>query len=107
MRLTELSPRWYGRKRRVDDTDVAEYGRTGIGVSFECPHCFNPSEGASLTRISVPFANPLDGGPSEPNANGCAWQRTGDAFETLTLTPSVNAEASGHWHGFITNGEVT
>lgn len=35
------------------------------------------------------------------------WKREGDAFETLTLTPSIDASAHGHWHGFITNGEVT
>ncbi len=36
------------------------------------------------------------------------WQRTGDTFETLTLTPSVDAASHGvgHWHGFITNGEI-
>jgi hypothetical protein len=32
------------------------------------------------------------------------WQRTGETFETLTLTPSVDCSAWGHWHGFITNG---
>lgn len=25
---------------------------------------------------------------------------------TLTLTPSVDASKHGHWHGFITNGEI-
>lgn len=29
------------------------------------------------------------------------------AFVTdLTVTPSIDASASGHWHGFITNGEI-
>ncbi len=38
------------------------------------------------------------------------WKRgSGDTFETLTLTPSIdaNVDIAGHWHGFITNGEVT
>ena len=35
------------------------------------------------------------------------WKRTGENFETLTLTPSVDASAEGHWHGFITNGNIT
>lgn len=34
------------------------------------------------------------------------WQRHGDTFEAMTLMPSVDASASGHWHGFITNGEI-
>lgn len=37
---------------------------------------------------------------------GIIWKRTGETFDTLTLTPSINAEAAGHWHGFITNGDV-
>lgn len=36
-----------------------------------------------------------------------AWQRTGDDFETLSCTPSIDASQAGHWHGFITNGEAT
>lgn len=35
-----------------------------------------------------------------------AWTRVGDDFATMSCTPSVDASASGHWHGFITNGEV-
>ncbi len=38
------------------------------------------------------------------------WQRTGETFDTLTLTPSIHSrkEKGGcGWHGFITNGEVT
>lgn len=36
----------------------------------------------------------------------CAWRFDGYDFETLTVTPSVDASASGNWHGFITNGEI-
>jgi Family of unknown function (DUF6527) len=35
-----------------------------------------------------------------------AWQRTGDDFETLSCIPSIDASQSGHWHGFITAGEI-
>jgi hypothetical protein len=35
------------------------------------------------------------------------WNRTGDTFETMTLTPSIDGSGVGHWHGFITNGEVS
>ena len=35
-----------------------------------------------------------------------AWARTSDDFSTMSVTPSIDASASGHWHGFITNGEI-
>jgi hypothetical protein len=34
------------------------------------------------------------------------WQRTGDTFENLTLSPSLDFSARGEWHGSITNGEA-
>ncbi|MGE0362783.1 MAG: DUF6527 family protein [Vicinamibacterales bacterium] len=83
--------------------------REGVGVIFRCP-CGN---GADEHECYVPFRNPLDGGPpADPGGwNGSGgWQRTGDTFETLTLTPSIlrNRSHGGcGWHGFITNGEVT
>ncbi len=67
----------------------------------------------------VAFENPIDGGPPEPKRmvtfpdghkqESVRWTRSGDTFETLTLTPSVDAASHGvgHWHGFITNGEIT
>ena len=29
-----------------------------------------------------------------------------DNFDTMTVTPSIDASGSGNWHGFITNGEI-
>ena len=96
MKLTELDPRWqtwHGRSERIE-------------VSFDCPvH-------GKAHRVRVPFANPLDGG--EPVKRNHLWQRTGDTFETLTLTPSVDYTKYDNgtvrdptcWHGFITNGEI-
>lgn len=51
--------------------------------------------------------------PEPENPNGFAappyvWTLHGDEdFRTLTLTPSVDASKAGHWHGFITNGEIS
>jgi hypothetical protein len=39
-------------------------------------------------------------------ADGCVWEFKGDDFNTLTVTPSIDASKSGNWHGFITNGEI-
>lgn len=92
--------------------------RTGVGLAFDCPHgeaCPKSAMGgddpelrAWYRRHYVDFANPLDGGPSVRAEH--AWQRTGETFDTLTLTPSIHSVADKGgcgWHGFITNGEVT
>ncbi len=119
MRLTDLDPRWF-----------AEAGRQGQGLTFECPCCLSKPRPQS-TRLAVAFTPALDGGPPIPISGapnlfallcetlwlpehvgtnivppGIHWQRTGDTFETLTLTPSIDASRAGHWHGFITDGEV-
>jgi hypothetical protein len=38
--------------------------------------------------------------------DSCAWNIIGRDFATMHVTPSLNAEASGHWHGHITGGEI-
>lgn len=117
MRLADLDPRWF-----------SEEGRHGQGLTFECPCCRGRP---NAVRLGVAFVPPLDGGApiqisGPPNGfevlcaalwpveqvgtdivpPGVYWQRSGDNFETLTLSPSVDASKAGHWHGFITNGEV-
>jgi hypothetical protein len=34
------------------------------------------------------------------------WIFSGSDFETLSVTPSIDASKSGCWHGFITNGVI-
>lgn len=74
--------------------------REGVGVCFDCP-CGNVDQGH---QCFVPFANPLDGGPPIDPPRG--WQREGDTFDTLTLSPSILRVGGCGWHGFIRNGEV-
>lgn len=99
MRLTDLNPQWKtwsGRSERIE-------------VCFDCPRCC----GEKAHRVFVPFANPLDGG--KPVTRQHLWQRTGDTFDTLTLTPSVDYTKYDNgtlrdpncWHGHVTNGEVS
>lgn len=113
MKLTDLNPKWF-----------AEDGRIGQGVVFDCPHC-------QKTRLAVTFANPTDGGaplrlgkflplmkavangerpgedfPGDIVPPGFLWQRTGEAFDAMTLSPSVDASPSGHWHGWVQGGEA-
>ncbi len=135
MKLADLNPRGVLDAdiviggRSVHDTD-----RHGMGISFECPHCVSAAEEPSSnfssteiaiiqgmgrfrvdenglgwvrripTRLAVFFANPTDGKP--PSDDHLLWNRTGDSYETMTLSPSIDASASGHWHGFITSGEI-
>jgi len=91
MKLRDLEPHWSG----------GFYGgppRRGTGVTFICPHCMR-------THLSVMFSNPLDGGEPLPGWR-VYWLRSGEDFDSLSLSPSINAAPQGHWHGFITNGEV-
>ncbi len=93
MRLTDLDPGWF----------TTTTGRTGMGVTFRCP-----CKAGCDQYLGVWFANPVDGGPpAAPDIDPKPrWQRSGDTFELLTLTPSIDVSSSGHWHGFITNGEI-
>lgn len=101
MRLSDLEPRWY----RVPVQDCSDE-TVRVGFTFNCPHCTG-----SAQRLAVPvhqdgLVNP------HPDDNNClhlghVWEMTGgESWDTLTLTPSVDASATGHWHGFITNGEI-
>jgi hypothetical protein len=39
----------------------------------------------------------------EPDKN---WTISG-TLPTISITPSIDASKSGHWHGFVTNGIIT
>lgn len=110
MKLVDLNPEWI-------DLD----NRKGLGFLLSCPkqHC----KASSV----IFFANPLDDGPAFegdafkelvaikliPNDRqlfrGCGpfrWNRDPKTktFETLTLSPSVNAHECGHYH--IIKGQI-
>jgi hypothetical protein len=123
VKLTELEPRWL----EID-------GRR-VGIMLLCPHCvaekrakptplscfFIPTEHISgddyhdsqyglFAHLLPTFGEAYAG--QEPNdvvpcRRGFAWQRVGDDFASMSITPSLDASASGHWHGFITNGNAT
>lgn len=103
MKVTDLNPQFVGMGGphvRYEATGKTVPPREGVGMSFDCP-CGCGTQGY------VGFANPLDGGPSVHPAQG-QWQRTGETFETITLTPSIyrpKPHGCG-WHGYFTNGEV-
>lgn len=108
MKLTDLRPRW------VADYDILIGGhvvhdedRVGMAISFNCPHCVKLGV-KNPTRLGVFFVNPIDGKPHTDDQDlSHLWTRTGNSFADLSLHPSIDASQHGHWHGWITNGEVT
>ena len=89
-RLVDLNPTWFGIHGK--DTE-------GAGVIFDCP-CQSESC-AWGGKLAISFRNPLRG-KAYASAEEHLWQRTGETFETLTLSPSIHAV--GHWHGWLRNG---
>lgn len=74
-RLIDCNPRWVHAHGETDD-GLTHY------VSFDCP------EGHDGCSITVPFTPRLNGSAFD-GAGGATWQRTGDTFETLSLSPSI------------------
>lgn len=76
-RLVGCDPKW---------VTVGE-GGPARGISFACP------EGHDDCRHVIPFTPAIDGTPAVSwQGNGCIWQRSGDTFETLSLSPSIRRE---------------
>ena len=102
MKLTELEPRWFRSE------DGATHGFTML-----CPHCKATRLGVSTTTDGARLMHDhQDLDLDTPDLHvapslGCSWHMTGTSFEDMSVTPSIDASASGHWHGFITNGDAT
>jgi hypothetical protein len=102
VKLTDLNPKFFTLGHWASPHIFA------IGLTFDCPCCRD-------RRLAVFFDTPIDPDnvaktfmePWTPTLlNHNLWKRSGDTFDTLTLTPSIDASAHGHWHGFIQNGEI-
>jgi hypothetical protein len=104
MKLTDLNPHWV-------TVPQVSYVKLYIGITFRCPHC-PVGERGEVFYIGIFFANPVDPDNWLPRITPLGklaehvWARTGDTFETLSLTPSVDASKYGHWHGFLHNGQL-
>ena len=94
MKLIDCNPKW------GTANDVACY------LIFDCP------EGHEDCKHAVPFTPALDGTPQvSPQANQAQWDRTGDNFETITLSPSIRripipGRDDCALHIFIKNGLI-
>jgi hypothetical protein len=114
MRLVDLNPWWFGALG-------IDTGKDGMTFLCPCAKCLaNPD---TQVRLAVQFANPVGAEPKPAMTfkekrrhvhdlrtfdvpPGFLWTRLGETFEAITITPSVDASKAGHWHGFITAGEV-
>jgi hypothetical protein len=106
VKLTELRPRWIHPNLFV----------------FACPHCFHqaPSMFLGCKNAVMGHAEQFELFKKHfgedwnqmvvPLNPGFAWSIQGvctpEGFANLSVTPSIDASNSGHWHGFITNGEI-
>lgn len=111
MKLVELNPQWIMRNG------------DRVGIVFRCPHCLDKTPRVHLTCFKVAPTKIAGDDPDSqyglliglvpgdemhevvPCKRGNSWAFTGDALDSLSITPSIDAGASGHWHGSITNGE--
>ena len=78
-----------------DLAKFSEYEGKHVGILVDCPNC--GATGAAY------FDTPIEGG-SMPEWARVQWKRTGETLETLSLTPSF--AMIGHYHSWITNGEL-
>lgn len=99
MKLADLNPKWVGYGGEgVTQNGQSVPRRERTAISFDCPcGCNHP--------VTVGIRNPVDGqGP----VHGTTWDHSGDDFDILTLSPSIQREYPARcWHGWVTNGEVT
>lgn len=98
MRLIELEPRWISSHVFV----------------FLCPHCHS----IWLTCKNLVMSNKEQYELYEkefgedwnkkvvPSKVDYAWLISTRDFNTMTVSASINANSSGHWHGSIVNGNI-
>jgi len=105
MKLIDLKPKWFN----------LEEGGIRVGLTFECPHCFDSITSYSNTRIGVSFHERgkeliedtyIHAHTTDPFFNHI-WEEDGEDFYNITLTPSIDVSHAGHWHGFLIKGEIS
>jgi hypothetical protein len=102
LRLIDLDPAWI------------DYKGERVAFVFRCPHCQAIWLSCTLRQMSISdqceaFIDALreDGDDCVPCEQTCAWKMSGGPdLDSITITPSLDASKSGHWHGHITNGAI-
>lgn len=131
MRLIDLSAAYLNlpvpglSKKKASLVGCNGHQALTLGIVFQCPHCVRRAslEGKPpywLTCMFRPlqeidpglFAAVLKRAGVDTRKEmviNCradlAWSATNaDNLERITIMPSIDASAAGHWHGTITNG---
>ena len=104
MKLTDLEPRWL-------TPDVFIFRNPTGGKDWLTCKRVAMSQKDQMRLVWGDYTDPSTktewvGKPVVLTNPDMAWKFAGNDFETLTVTPSIDASASGNWHGFITNGEI-
>lgn len=80
--LTELNPKWISLDNEI------------IGLHFTCPI---DGDDCPSVRLAVYWKHP----------KGINWQKQGETFENITISPSLDATKSGcKFHGWVKHGWV-
>lgn len=96
MRLAELQPRWIHPTVFIF---VCPCCRSML-LSCKTAYMSREEQYALFQRLSGWRADHI-----VPTVPGCGWRVTG-TLPDITVTPSIDASAAGHWHGHITAGEI-
>ena len=99
MRLVDLSPRW------IYKTKV---------FAFLCPHCRKTWLTCKRVVMSGEQQREIIGAhfgeDMQHEVVGCkdaySWRFDGLDFATMSVHPSLDASAAGHWHGHIRGGLI-
>jgi hypothetical protein len=100
MRLVDLDPKWliYDGER-VGFTFVSptnnQYRQSCFSVAFDTHIQLDMFEEQLGEDVNVQPCNEM-----------AFWTITGDSFDNLSVTPSINGAYGGLWHGFITDGKI-
>lgn len=98
MKLLDLDPRWV-----TNDIFIFK-NPTGGKYYLSCKRVnLHSCDQIDLVRAKYPDLDELNIVPCKQES---CWEFAGNDFATMTVTPSLDASASGNWHGFITNGEI-
>jgi hypothetical protein len=98
MKLTELEPEWLS-------PDVFIFkSPSGHGDLLTCKRV--PMSMRDQYELIYKENPKFKGKPVVMTVESMAWRFAGNDFETMTVTPSIDASASGNWHGFIVNGGI-
>lgn len=100
MKLSELHPRWI--LNEPDRRFLMFKSPSGHGDWMTCKNF--PMKLSEQHKLVYEDNPEYQGEPVVFTKSDCAWSMIGE-IDSLTCMPSVDASASGNWHGFITNGE--